>query len=333
MTPERCLSPICVDFGTPDDQGPSATYRCDLRQGHDEDHRNLGAGVTWKTGQSYIYRSVVSSLPMPKQTPLDLTWARRCAADFDAKPTEARARNAAQCLTGLLDAYDDMRQRLAFAGVIWPQPALALPPELCRATQDGPNGERLTCFLAAQHHGDHSTGGWPHHTTWPKEPATNGPPVCHHRVIGCPEPDRWHRHDGKSRCEDQSGCEYWTSLSCARCERDLCKMHAACNLETMIHNGGMPCQPIVCRYKGCETPREDPGHLHSAAPFGMVAQTPVGPTGDATEPRTAAPWRCAIPGCKTPDEVPWHLHSAPPFGMLTERRWRELNPEAPSAEI
>lgn len=38
--------------------------------------------------------------------PLDLAWARRCAKDFADKPTDARARNAAQCLAGLLDLVD-----------------------------------------------------------------------------------------------------------------------------------------------------------------------------------------------------------------------------------
>jgi hypothetical protein len=42
-------------------------------------------------------------------TPLDLEWARRCAKDFADKPTEARARNAAQCLAGLLLALDTLQ--------------------------------------------------------------------------------------------------------------------------------------------------------------------------------------------------------------------------------
>jgi hypothetical protein len=126
----------------------------------------------------------VSSLPDPAAAathPRDIEWARRCATEYAQKPTDARARNAAQCLPGILAAYDDAVRALAMAklaaGLDIPEEiknnpdayAVRTPPELCQARHTAAGGAELVCFLAAQHHGDHSTNAWPNHRTWPKD--------------------------------------------------------------------------------------------------------------------------------------------------------------------
>ena len=102
----------------------------------------------------------------------DIEWARRCATEYAQKPTDARARNSAQCLPGILALLDETRRAYDdLAG--WRNnnadaPALRTPPELCHARHTADDGADLTCFLAAQHHGDHSTNAWPNQRTWPK---------------------------------------------------------------------------------------------------------------------------------------------------------------------
>lgn len=49
-------------------------------------------------------------------------------------------------------------------------------------------------------------------------------------------------NDLKKPCQG-NGCQQWTTLSCARCMRPLCRLDGAINLATMIHADGSACVP------------------------------------------------------------------------------------------
>lgn len=73
-------------------------------------------------------------------------------------------------------------------------------------------------------------------------------------------------------------CQYCgkpTTLSCSQCGRSLCTPHAACNLTTMIHIVGLPCQPSAVR--AVPVPCPTCGHVPAAHLAGSAERCGVCP--------------------------------------------------------
>jgi hypothetical protein len=186
---------------------------------------------------------------------LNIEWARRCAKDFADKPTEARARNAAQCLAGLLDAYDDIRTQFADAAEAYRVlrerdrlvremgAKLDMPPEIAA----NPEAYTAPCTAA----------GW-------------------HRPGIDPCPARSHQNETCLKGYLHTGGHEWGGTKTIIAGPDLSTLvDGSADPDQRSHNcrcavGIEPAGPELCRYPGCENPENGMGHFHATDRSGQI---------------------------------------------------------------